>query len=100
MLKHHAFVPDQIDEIDAARTAMFAEGHEGFPCIDKVKRLASLGGIREISAAVLIAEVYHRSFESRRHVASFIGFAPSPYASGDVSPRTKSDTSQSSRDDI
>jgi transposase len=33
----------------------------------------------------LVAEVYHRNFESRRHLASFVGLAPSPYASGDVS---------------
>ena len=34
---------------------------------------------------MLVAEVYHRSFASRRHLASFVGLAPSPYASGDVS---------------
>jgi transposase len=33
---------------------------------------------------VLVAEVYHRSFETRRHVASFVGLAPSPYNSGDT----------------
>jgi len=85
MLRHHAFVSNQIEEVDAVRTAVFAEDRADFPCIDKVKRLATLGGIGEISAAVLVAEVYHRSFESRRHVASFVGLAPSPYASGEVS---------------
>lgn len=85
MLQHHAFVCSQIEEIDAARTAMLAEAASNFPCIDKVRQLASLGGIGDISAAVLVAEVYHRSFESRRHLASFIGLAPAPYASGDVS---------------
>ena len=49
---------------------------------DKVHRLAKLGGIGETSATVLVAEVYHRSFLTRRHLASFIGLAPSPYASG------------------
>jgi transposase len=51
----------------------------------KAQRLATLGGVGAISAVLLVAEVYHRRFESRRHVASFIGLAPSPYASGDVS---------------
>jgi len=85
MLRHHAFVCNQIDEIDDARTELLAQASASFPCIEKVKRLATLGGIGDISAAVLVAEVYHRSFESRRHLASFIGLAPSPHASGDVS---------------
>ena len=52
---------------------------------DKVHRLAKLGGIGETSATVLVVEIYHRSFLTRRHLASFIGLAPSPYASGEVS---------------
>ena len=55
-----------------------------FPHADKVQRLATLGGVGETTATVLVAEVYHRTFETRRHVASFIGLAPSPYKSGDV----------------
>ena len=34
--------------------------------------------------AVLVAEVYHRTFATRRHLASFLGLSPSPYSSGDV----------------
>ena len=34
---------------------------------------------------MLVAEVFCRKFESRRHVAAFLGLAPAPYASGDVS---------------
>jgi transposase len=33
----------------------------------------------------LVAEVFYRQFESRRHLDSYLGLAPSPYASGDVS---------------
>jgi transposase len=47
--------------------------------------LATLGGVGRTSALLLVAEVYHRRFEDRRHLASFIGLAPTPYASGDVS---------------
>ena len=32
-----------------------------------------------------MTEIYHRSFATRRHLASFVGLAPSPYSSGDVS---------------
>ena len=44
-----------------------------------------LDGIGETSATTLVAEVYHRAFPTRRHVAAFMGLAPSPYASGAVS---------------
>ena len=43
------------------------------------------GGVGTTSALLLFAEIYHRSFATRRHLASFVGLAPSPYASGDVS---------------
>jgi len=56
-----------------------------FPEKEKVQRLARLGGVGPTSALLLVAEVYHRSFDTRRHLASFIGLAPTPYASGDVS---------------
>ena len=55
-----------------------------FPHAEKVRRLKMLGGVGETTATVLVAEVYHRSFETRRHVASFVGLAPSPYKSGDT----------------
>ena len=43
-----------------------------------------LAAVGETTATVFVAEVYHRSFETRRHVASFVGLAPSPYTSGDT----------------
>jgi transposase len=45
----------------------------------------TLDAVGETTATVLVAEVYHRTFETRRHVASFVGLAPSPYASGETS---------------
>jgi len=85
MLRHYAFICEQIAEVEADRNTALAEETSSFPHRDKVHRLATLGGVGETSATVLVAEVYHRSFASRRHLASFIGLAPSPYASGDVS---------------
>lgn len=85
MLQHHAFISGQIAEVDTDRKLMLTEAVNDFPCADKVRRLAAMGGVGEISATVLVAEVFNRSFESRRHLASFIGLAPSPHASGDVS---------------
>ena len=36
-----------------------------------------------MTATALVAEVFHRRFQSRRYLASYRGLAPTPYASGD-----------------
>jgi transposase len=46
--------------------------------------LTTLGAVGETTATVLVAEIYHRTFLTRRQVASFVGLAPSPYKSGEV----------------
>jgi transposase len=85
MLRHHDFICGQIAEVEADRRLALKSEVSSFPCRDKVHRLAKLGGVGETTATVLVAEVYHRSFATRRHLASYIGLAPSPYASGQVS---------------
>lgn len=47
--------------------------------------LTQLCGIGEVGATTLVTEVFHREFRNRRHLASYLGLAPSPYSSGDVS---------------
>jgi hypothetical protein len=84
MLRHYDFVSQQIEEVIADRTQALADKSGHFPHAEKVQLLATLGAVGETTATVLVAEVYHRSFESRRHVASFVGLAPSPYNSGDT----------------
>jgi transposase len=84
MLRHYEFVSEQIEEVVTDRKAALSDEGGGFPHAHKVQRLATLDGVGETTATFLVAEVYHRSFETRRHVASFIGLAPSPYKSGDV----------------
>lgn len=85
MLRHYEFICEQIAEVEGERSVTLRDETSSFPYREKVRRLAMLGGVGEITATVLVAEVFHRSFASRRHLASFIGLAPSPYASGDVS---------------
>lgn len=85
MLEHHEFICAQIAEVESDRQRALSEETSTFPHRDKVRRLAKLGGVGETTATILVAEVYCRQFETRRHVASFIGLAPSPYASGEVS---------------
>lgn len=84
MLTRYDLISQQIGEVEADRKVALADDRGTFPHADKVKRLATLGGVGETSATVLVAEVYHRTFETRRHVASFVGLAPSPYKSGNV----------------
>jgi transposase len=84
MLCHYDFVSRQIEEVVADRKEALADKSGRFPQAEKVQLLATLGAVGETTATVLVAEVYHRSFETRRHVASFVGLAPSPYNSGDT----------------
>ena len=84
MLCRYDFVSQQIEEVIADRKQALADKQGRFPHADKVQLLATLGAVGETTATVLVAEVYHRSFETRRHVASFVGLAPSPYNSGDT----------------
>lgn len=85
MLQHLTFINEQIAGVEADRRRALTEATSRFPCRDKVMRLTMLDGIGETSATTLVAEVYHRTFPTRRHVAAFMGLAPSPYASGAVS---------------
>jgi len=84
MLRHYDFVSQQIEKVVADRKEALADNSGRFPQAEKVRRLMTLDAVGETTATVLVAEVYHRSFETRRHVASFVGLAPSPYRSGDT----------------
>ena len=85
MLRRYDLVSQQIEEVVADRREALADNSGRFPHAEKVRRLAMLGAVGETTATVLVAEVYHRTFETRRHVASFVGLAPSPYANGETS---------------
>ena len=85
MLRRYDLVSQQIEEVVADRREALADNSGCFPHAEKVRRLTMLGAVGETTATVLVAEVYHRTFETRRHVASFVGLAPSPYASGETS---------------
>lgn len=45
-------------------------------------RLARIRGLGPQTAAVLATEVFYRSFNNRREVASYMGLTPTPYNSG------------------
>lgn len=50
----------------------------------KIRVLKQLDGIGEVGATQLVAEVFHRTFKNRKHLASYLGLSPSPYSSGEV----------------
>lgn len=85
MLLHLEFINQQIAEAEADRGQALSAPSSSFPCREKVKMLIKLDGIGETTATTLVAEVFHRTFPTRRHVAAYMGLAPSPYASGAVS---------------
>lgn len=77
-------VLSQIKALEVERRDTLLDPQSPFPERAKVDRLTKLAGIGELSATLLVAEVFHRQFSSRRHLASYLGLAPTPYASGDV----------------
>jgi transposase len=85
LLRRYQVIEELITEVEIDCEIAAVEPASPFPARGKVQRLATLGGVGRTSALLLVAEVYHRSFDSRRHLASFIGLAPTPHASGDVS---------------
>jgi transposase len=85
LLRRYVFIGEMIADVDRDAAMAVSEAESSFPHRDKVRRLERLGGIGLISATLLVAEVFHRQFESRRHLASFLGLAPSPHASGETS---------------
>jgi transposase len=75
-----ALVQEQLVEVEHERD------QAPTPCAATERKrhdLLRLNGIGPTFAAVLSREVYYRHFANRRQVASYIGFAPSPYDSGD-----------------
>jgi transposase len=70
-----------IREVEAERD----EAGEAKPQDASGRKIAALRRIRGIGdnfAAVLTREVFYRSFDNRRQLASYVGITPMPYQSG------------------
>jgi transposase len=85
LLRRYEFVTELIEQIEQECEVAISDEHSSFPHKEKVLRLATLGGVGPTSAILMVAEVFQRTFQTRKHLASFLGLAPSPHASGDVS---------------
>jgi transposase len=70
----------QIAELEAQQRAAVTAA----PPEAAVRQLVQLKGVATTSAAVLVEEgLVGRTFQNRREIGGLLGFAPTPYASGD-----------------
>jgi transposase len=72
-----------IREVESERD----EATEATPQDQTCLKIAALGRIRGVGdnfAAVLTREVFYRSFDNRRQIASYVGITPMPYQSGSM----------------
>ena len=70
-----------IREVEAERDQAAKTKPQDQAC-HKIAALSRLWGIGGNFAAVLTREVFYRSFDNRRQIASYVGIAPMPYQSG------------------
>lgn len=74
-------VLELIRELEAERAQALAAAADD-AMARKIIALQRIRGIGENFAAVLVREVFYRSFANRRHLASYVGIVPMPYQSG------------------
>lgn len=85
LLRRYEFLIDLLRELEKEAKQAVTDPESPFPKKHKVGLLSKLAGVGQSSAAMLVAEVFVREFENRRHLSSFLGLAPTPHASGDMS---------------
>jgi transposase len=83
-LQRLELVVQMIKEVEAERDAIIEEAAPQHPNADKIKVLAGLSSIGPEFATRLVGEVFYRSFDNRRQLASFAGIAPSPWSSESI----------------
>jgi len=71
---------DMIREVEAERQQALETQNDA--ASQTIGALCKLRGIGDNFAAVLTREVFYRSFENRRQIASYLGLAPTPFQSG------------------
>ena len=89
-----ALVEERIAQVEAERDAIaqsgemvsMADAPEGSEAraAAKIAALTQIKGIGNNDATVLANEIFYREFRNRRQLASWVGIAPIPWASGDM----------------
>jgi transposase len=77
-------VVEMIATLEAERNALVEDQASRHPNAKKIQTLHKLKAIGPEFAAVLVGEIFQRDFNNRRQLASYVGFAPSPFQSGKV----------------
>ena len=70
-----------IREVEAERDEAAETKPQDQSC-RKIAALRRIRGLGENFSAVLTREVFYRSFDNRRQIASYVGITPMPYQSG------------------
>src|ERR1700677_3945608 len=71
---------EMIRELDAVREQALEAQHDS--ASRTVSALCTIRGIGVNFASVLTREVFYRTFDNRRQIASYLGLAPTPFQSG------------------
>ncbi|HSV24706.1 MAG TPA: IS110 family transposase [Xanthobacteraceae bacterium] len=83
-LQRLELVVEMIATLEAERDAIVEDESSAHLNAKKIQHLHKLKAIGPEFAAVLVGEIFHRDFNNRRQLASYVGFAPSPFQSGNV----------------
>jgi len=77
-------VVEMIATLEAERDAIVENEASTHVNAEKIHALHELKAIGPEFATVLVGEIFHRDFNNRRQLASYVGYAPSPFQSGNV----------------
>ncbi len=83
-LQRLELVVEMIAILEAERDAIVEDAASTHINAKKIRDLHKLKAIGPEFAAVLVGEIFHRNFNNRRQLASYVGYAPSPFQSGNV----------------
>ena len=83
-LQRLELVVEMIATLEAERDAIVEDEASTHVNAKKIQNLHQLKAIGPEFATVLVGEIFHRDFNNRRQLASYVGYAPSPFRSGNV----------------
>jgi transposase len=83
-LQRLELVVKMITTLEAERDAIVEDEASTHVNAEKIQNLHKLKAIGPEFATVLVGEIFHRKFNNRRQLASYVGYAPSPFQSGNV----------------
>ena len=83
-LQRLELVVEMVATLEAERDAIVEDDASTHVNAKKIQNLHKLKAIGPEFATVLVGEIFHRDFNNRRQLASYVGYAPNPFQSGNV----------------